>query len=160
MKYRMIQRCREAYPIRPMCRCLSVSPSGFYSWRERPLSARPKDNARLLERIKTLHAERDGVLGSPRIWKDLRYEGETCSLNRVARLMRANGIRGIPQKRRWNRKLSGQRLLDISNHLSRDFAASEPNSRWVTDITYIRTGEHWLYLCVVIDLYSRMVVGW
>ena len=75
----MIERCRDALPIQMMCRCLSVSPSGFYAWRERPLSERAMDNERLLERIKTHHTESDGVMGVPRIWRELRYEGETCS---------------------------------------------------------------------------------
>jgi len=100
------------------------------------------------------------VLGAPRIWDDLRHEGESCSLNRVARLMQINGIQGIPQKRRWGRKPSGQRPTGIQNHLQRDFKADAPNNKWVTDITYIDTDEHWLYLSVVLDLHSGIVVGW
>ena len=80
MRYRMIQRCRDAFPIRLMCRCLKVSPGGFYGWRDRPLSARAKDNQRLLGRIRSLHTDSDGVLGSPRLWDDLRHAGETCSV--------------------------------------------------------------------------------
>jgi putative transposase len=156
----MIERCRDAFPVRMMCRSLGVSPSGYYDWRDRPLSARARDNQRLLDCIRALHAESDGVLGAPRIWDDLRHEGETCSLNRVARLMRVNGIQGIPQKRRWGKKPSGQRPLGIQNHLQRDFCASEPNTKWVTDITYIDTDEDWLYLCAVLDLHAGIVVGW
>jgi putative transposase len=156
----MLERCRDAYPVRLMCRCLRVSPSGYYSWRARPMSRRAKDNERLLSRIQTLHVESDGVLGSPRIWEDLRYDGETCSLNRVARLMRSNGIQGVPQRKRWRKKVSGERPSGISNHLARDFSAHTPNAKWVTDITFVRTGEDWLYVCVVLDLYSRAVVGW
>ena len=88
MKYRMIQRCREAFPIRMMCRCLRVSPSGYYGWVTRPPSARAQENARLLVRIRALHADHDGVVGSPRMWEDLRYAGERCGRHRVARLMR------------------------------------------------------------------------
>jgi putative transposase len=99
-------------------------------------------------------------LGAPRIWDDLRHEGETCSLNRVARLMRVNDLRGIPQKRRWGKKPSGQRPAGIQNHLQRDFQADAPNTKWVTDITYIDTDEHWLYLSAVLDLHSGIVVGW
>jgi putative transposase len=124
------------------------------------MSRRAKDNERLLSRIQTLHVESDGVLGSPRIWEDLRYDGETCSLNRVARLMRSNGIQGVPQRKRWRKKVSGERPSGISNHLARDFSAHTPNAKWVTDITFVRTGEDWLYVCVVLDLYSRAVVGW
>ena len=87
MKYRVIDRCREAYPIRLMCRYLKVSPSGYYEWRDRPMSRRARENQRLLERIRVLHEESDNVLGAGRIWEDLRDEGETASLNRVARLM-------------------------------------------------------------------------
>lgn len=160
MKYRMIERCREAFPVELMCRCLKVSSSGYHAWRKRSPSARTVDNERLLERIRTLHAESDGVMGSPRIWDDLRYEGETCSLNRVARLMKADGLRGVPQRRQWRKKASEPRPASVENHLARDFTATEPNRKWVTDITFIRTGEDWLYLCVVIDLFSDVVVGW
>ena len=160
MRYRMIERCREAFPIRMMCRCLKVSPSGYYDWRGRPLSRRAKENQRLLDRIEQIHRESDGVMGSPRIWQELRYQGEPCSVNRVARLMRVHRLRGIPQRKRWKNKRSGQRPSEIRNHLDRDFAASEANTKWVTDITYVRTGESWLYLCVVVDLYSGIVVGW
>ena len=160
MRYRMIERCRDAFPVRLMCRCLKVSPSGYYGWRERPLSAREKENQRLMNRIQRMHAESDGVMGSPRIWEEQRYQGERCSLNRVARLMRTHRLQGIPQRKRWRNKPSGQRPSEIRNHLDRDFAASEPNTKWVTDITYVRTGENWLYLCVVVDLYSGIVVGW
>ena len=146
----MVDRCRDAYPVRMMCRCLRVSTSGYYGWRSRPLSARAKDNQRLATRIRSLHAESDGVLGSPRIWEDLRYEGERCSLNRVARLMRVSGIQGIPVKRRRRSKASSSRPGDVQNHLRRDFAATEPNTKWVTDITYIRVTDTWLYLCVVV----------
>ena len=156
----MIERCRDAFPVRLMCRCLKVSPSGYYGWRERPLSAREKENQRLMDRIQKMHAESDGVMGSPRIWEELRYQGEHCSLNRIARLMRAHRLQGIPQRRRWRMRRSGQRPSEIRNHLDRDFSASSPNTKWVTDITYIRTGENWLYLCVVVDLYSGIVVGW
>ena len=160
MRYRMIERCRKAFPIRMMCRCLKVSPSGYYGWRDRPLSTRARDNQRLLVQIRALHTEGDGALGSPRIWEDLRYAGETCSLNRVARLMRGDGLYGVPQRRQWRKKPSGGRPDHVQNHLERDFGADRPNSKWVTDITYVRTDEHWLYLAVVIDLYSNMVVGW
>jgi putative transposase len=156
----MIERCRDAFPIRLMCRCLKVSASGYYSWRDRPLSGRARDNQRLLGHIRRLHAESDGVLGSPRIWETLRYVGESCSKNRVARLMRVNRLQGIPQRTRWHKKPARQRPDGVVNHLERDFAAEQANTKWVTDITYVRTDEHWLYLCVVVDLYSSIVVGW
>lgn len=161
MKYRAIERCREAYPIRLMCRCLNVSPSGYYDWRDRPMSPRAGENLRLLERIRVLHEASDGVLGAGRICEDLRDEGETASLNRVARLMHGGGLKGIPCQKKHRNKPSGARPDNITNHLARDFAADEPNTKWVTDITYIRiVGGVFLYLCVVIDLYSGLVVGW
>jgi putative transposase len=156
----MIERCREAFPVRLMCRCLAVSPSGYYGWRDRPPSARELDNQRLLRRIETMHAESDGVLGAGRIWEDLRFAGETASVNRVARLMHQQGLRGIPQKKRWQKKASEKRPAGIANHLARDFRAHEPNTKWVTDITFIETAEGWLYLSGVKDLHSDVIVGW
>jgi putative transposase len=156
----MIERCREAFPVRMMCRCLKVSASGYYGWRERPASRRKQSNVRLLARIRSLHAESDGVFGSPRMCEELRYLGEPCSRNRVARLMRDDALRGIPQRRRWRKKPTGTRPDHVQNHLARDFSADHPNTKWVTDITYIRTAEGWLYLCIVVDLYSGRVVGW
>jgi putative transposase len=90
----------------------------------------------------------------------LEGEGETASLNRIARLMAKDGLKGIPQKRQWRSKASGERPAYVRNHLERDFSASEPNTKWVTDITYIHTAERWLYLCAVIDLFGGKVVGW
>jgi len=160
MRYRMIERCRDAFPIRLMCRCLKVSPSGYYDWQDRSPSARVQANERLLKKIRRIHDESDGVMGSPRIWEELRYEGTLCSINRVARLMRVNRIQGIPQKKRWRRKGATHRPVGIQNHLQRDFNANEANTKWVTDITFIETGEGWLYLSAVKDLYSDVIVGW
>ena len=141
MKYRMIERCREAFPVRLMCRCLRVSAGGYYGWRDRPASQRKRSNERLLARIRSLHTESDGVFGSPRMCEELRYLGEPCSRNRVARLMRDNGLRGIPQRRRWRKKPTGTRPAHVQNHLARDFTADQPNTKWVTDITYSRARE-------------------
>ncbi|MBI3593695.1 MAG: IS3 family transposase [Nitrospirae bacterium] len=160
VRFRAIECCRDSYPIRLMCRCLNVSPSSYYGWRDRPLSKRAQENQRLLNRIKVLHAESDGVKGRGRIWEDLRYDGESCSKHRIARLMQRSGIQGILQRRRWKKKDSGRRPVGVENHLERDFKADEPNTKWVTDITYIRTAERWLYLCVVLDLHCGIVVGW
>lgn len=143
-----------------MCRCLRVSPSGFYAWSTREPSSREQENALLLGKIRGLHAQSDGVFGSPRIHDELRYQGQRYGKNRIARLMKAHAIVGIPQRRRWRKKKSGQRPEGIKNQLKRDFSASHVNQKWVTDITYIRTGEGFLYLAVVLDLYSKQVVGW
>lgn len=160
MKYQTIQRCRGVYPVQLMCRCLRVSRSGFYGWTKRPDSARETDNRRLLARIREHHAASDGVMGAPRMQEVLIDEGETASVNRIARLMAKNQLQGIPQRKRWRRKASGVRPAYVRNHLERDFSATEANLKWVTDITYIRTAESWLYLCAVIDLYGGKVVGW
>jgi putative transposase len=160
LRYEAIQRHRDQYPVRLMCRCLKVSASGFHGWCTRAPSVRALDNARLLDAIRQQHAASDGVMGAPRIHEALQYAGETAGLNRIARLMAKNGLAGVPQRRRWRHKPSGVRPLHVRNHLARDFMAHEPNTKWVVDITYIRTGEGWLYLCAVLDLYSGKVVGW
>lgn len=156
----MIERCREAFPVSMMCKLLKVSTSGYYQWRSGGPSDRKQDNARLLRKIRVIHGESDGVFGSPRVWDELRYAGEPCGLNRVARLMNASAIVGIPAKRQWQGRKPGTRPDTVSNHLDRDFSSHEPNTKWVTDITYIRTGEGWLYLAVVVDLFNGLVVGW
>lgn len=156
----MIERCRDAFPVRMMCRLLKVSPSGYYDWRHRKPSQQQQDNSRLLRHIRELYADSDGVYGSPRIWEELRYQGESCGLNRVARLMQQDGLAGIPARKQWRKRRSTQRPDDVQNHLERDFTAEQSNTKWVTDITYIRTGEGWLYLAVIIDLYSKQVIGW
>ncbi len=160
MKFRMIDRCREAFPIRLMCRCLKVSAGGYYGWRDRAPSAREQANTRLLADIRRIHADSDGVMGAPRIWEELQYEGMPWGQNRIARLMRVNGIQGIPQKKRWHKKPSGDRPIGVQNHLARDFSADDPNTKWVTDITFIETVEGWLYLRGVKDLFSGIIVGW
>lgn len=160
MRYEAIRRHRTQYPIRLMCRCLKVSPSGFHAWLVRQPSGRTRDNARLLDKIRQRHEDSGGVIGAPRMQEVLGYEGETASLNRIARLMAGDGLFGVPQKRRWRHKSSGVRPTHVRNHLERDFAALEPNTKWVIDITYIKTGEGWLYLCAVMDLFSGKIIGW
>ena len=160
MRYEAIRRHRDQYPTRLMCRCLRVSSSGYHAWASREPSARAQENARLLGKIQQYYTDSDGVMGAPRMHEALCYAGEGVGLNRVARLMAGAGLAGVPQRRRWRRKPSGVRPTHVRNHLERDFTANEPNTKWVVDITYIRTGEGWLYLCAVLDLYSGKVVGW
>lgn len=161
MKYQAIQRCRNDFPVLLMCRCLKVSPSGYYDWERRPVSARQIDNERLLERIRQIHADSQGALGVPRMHEDLLEEGETASKNRIARLMAADGLQGWPRKKkRGQRGNPGLPPPDIENLLKRDFTALEPETKWVTDITEIKTGDGKLYLCVVLDLFSNLVIGW
>ncbi|TDN66101.1 integrase-like protein [Halothiobacillus neapolitanus] len=126
-----------------------------------PAKPRSLDNDRLLKRIRAIHEDSKGIIGVPRMHEDLSAEGETASRNRIARLMAANGIYGWPRRkgRRWAGRFS-QRPYHVRNHLRRDFTALEPETKWVTDITEIAPHEGKLYLCVVIDLYSKLVIGW
>lgn len=143
-----------------MCRCLQVSSSGYYAWERRTPSRRAVENGRLLGRIREIHQDSGGVIGAPRMHEDLRDEGMTVSLNRVARLMATDGLQGWPRRRKRRFGRSEGRPVGVSNRLERNFSAAEPESKWVTDITEIATTEGKLYLCVVIDLYSKLVVGW
>ena len=143
-----------------MCRCLKVSPSGYYAWVSRPPSARSSANQLLLARIREIHDDSGGMIGSPRMHEDLVAEGACVSLNRVARLMAKHGIQGWPRKKRGRAGRPSYRPPGIQNHLERNFSALEPDTKWVTDITEIPTQEGKLFLCVVLDLFSKLVVGW
>ena len=144
-----------------MCRCLNVSPSAYYAWEGRSPSHRQIDNARLLGRIREIHEDSRGAIGAPRMHEDLLNEGETISKNRVARLMAAGGLQGWPRrKKRGRRGQPGVPPSVAQNLLERDFTAREPETRWVTDITELKTSEGKLYLCVVLDLFSKLVIGW
>lgn len=160
MRYRCIDRRRNRYPVRMMCRVLGVSRSGYYGWRSRPESERAKTDRELTRVIRRVHAESKGTYGSPRITAELRDEGYRHGHNKVARLMRAAGLRGCP-KRRF--KVTTQRDPShpvAENLLKQDFTAEAANRRWASDITYLRTRRGWLHLAVVMDLYSRRIVGW
>ena len=144
-----------------MCRCLKVSPSGYYDWEARRPSSRQVDNGRLLSRIRQIHEDSRGTISVPRMHEDLTHDGETASRNRIARLMVAAGLQGWPRKKkRGQRAQPALSPPGVENRLERDFSALEPESKWVTDITEISTGEGKLYLCVVVDLFSNLVVGW
>jgi len=144
-----------------MCRLVKVSPSGYYAWEDRPPSARQMDNERVLKRIREIHEDSGGIIGAPRMHEDLTEEGETASKNRIARLMSVNGLQGWPRKKkRGQRGKPGLPPPGIRNHLERDFLALEPETKWVTDITELTTEEGKLYLCVVLDLFSKLVIGW
>ncbi len=143
-----------------MCRCLKVSPSGYYAWVERIPSAREIENKQLLQRIREIHEDSGGIIGAPRMQEDLQDEGKQASLNRIARLMSINGIQGWPRKKGRGSKRKSVRPDGLKNHLERDFVATEPESKWVTDITEVATLEGKLYLCVVLDLFSKLVIGW
>jgi transposase InsO family protein len=160
MKYRAIQDYASRFPVRLMCRALKVGASGYYAWRGRPDAERAKANRRLLVEIRASHARSDRAYGSPRIHRDLREAGHRCSENRVARLMRANAIRAKTVKK-WRATTNSSHGLPVAdNTLARQFTVTAPNRVWAGDITYLWTEEGWLYLAVVLDLYSRAVVGW
>jgi len=157
----VIERCRDEFPVRLMCRCLRVSASGYYDWSKRLPSAQALDNQRLLGRIRELHQDSRGTLGAGRMHEDLVEEGEPASLNRVARLMAADGLQGWPRpKRRGPRSQPALTPPGVRNLLERDFAALEPETKWVTDITEIKTRQGKLYLCIVLDLFDQRVAGW
>ncbi len=148
------------YPVRRLCQTLQVHPSGYYAWLAEPKSARAKEDQRLLGLIKHAWLESGGVYGYRKIHDDLRELGESCGRHRVARLMRVEGLRSQTGYRRRPGYYGGKPTVASPNRLERQFKVSEPNKVWVTDITYIRTYEGWLYLAVVLDLFSRQVIGW
>lgn len=142
-----------------MCRLLAVSRSGYYEWLQRPLSDRAIEDLRLLDLIRASYAASSGVYGSPRVFLDLREAGERCSENRVAKIMRDHKIKAL-RGYKAPRVIYGRPSIITPNKLQRAFTVDHPDHAWVTDITYIRTWQGWLYLAVVVDLYSRKVVGW
>lgn len=150
----------DEFSLAAMCRMLSVHRSGYYAWLKEPASDRDKDDQRLLGLIKHSWLESGSVYGHRKVTTDLRELGETCSRHRVARLMKSEGLRAMVGYGRRPRPLSGPVGSVAKNVLARGFKVSEPNRAWVTDITYIRTYDGFMYLAVVLDLFSRQVVGW
>ena len=159
MKYAFMAQHRSIWPVRWMCQALSVSAAGFYDWTTRPESQRAQANRQALLRIRESFAASDRTYGSPRVVRDLRDWSVPCSENRVARLMRKAGLVARPKRRRPPFDV-GTRHVIAPNILDRDFAATAPNQRWIAGFTYLATADGWLYVAVVIDLYSRRVVGW
>ncbi len=157
--YAFIKANRKEFSTEAMCRVLGVAPSGYYDWLKHPHSKRAMEDARLLRLIRASFTASHGIYGAPRVFLDLREAGETCSKHRVARLMRENNLRALHgyRTRRW---AVGKPAVLIPNLLQRQFTVSRPNRAWVTDITYIRTWQGWLYVAVVMDLFSRKIVGW
>lgn len=160
MKYRCVADHRHEMPVAMMCRLLQIKPSGFYAWLSRPESQRSQENRRLKKHIGSIHAESDGVYGSRKVRDELLALGFPVGKHRVARLMRSLGLKGCPKKRYRVTTVSDHGFRVAPNHLAREFSADRPNERWAADITYIKTGEGWLFLAVVMDLYSKAIVGW
>jgi putative transposase len=146
----MMARCGGLFPIRMICRLLQVSPSRYSASQKRPLSRRAGENAQLTRRFDALHSESEGVCGSPKLWQKLQGRGHACSKHRVPRLMKQEGLQGIPARKHWRRGMSGKRPQNVTNNLAREFGAETPNTKWVSDITSIRTAEGWLYLALLI----------
>lgn len=161
MRFRQIEDQRGIWPVRIICDALSVSASGYYAWRSRPESARKIANRGLLDDIQRVHAHHRERYGAPRIHAELRAEGQIISRKRIERVMRRHGIRArAPRRYRVCTTESKHSLLVAANLLDQNFVAERPNQVWLADITYIPTGEGWLYLAVILDLFTRKVVGW
>ncbi len=152
---------QAAYPVRALCRVLKVSASGYYAWVDRPPSARAIDDAVMVERIRVVHAESDATYGMPRVRAELVDQGARISRKRVARLMRRHGIRGVSRRRGFvvttRRDESHRPAPDLVN---RRFVADGPNQLWVADMTYVPTWAGFIFLAVVLDVWSRRIVGW
>ncbi|WP_232512090.1 IS3 family transposase [Pseudomonas protegens] len=159
VKYRFMNEHRHQYAITTLCRVLQVARAGFYQWLHKPVSDREKENGRLLGLIRDSYAASRGVYGARRVFADLREAGESCGKHRVAALMRTNKIKAL-RGYKAPRAIKGRPSIIAPNRLNRAFTVDAPNKAWVTDITYIRTWQGWLYLAVVLDLYARKVVGW
>ena len=161
MRFRLIEDHRDVWPVRVMCDALSVSPSGFYAWRSRPESPRKIANRELLVDIRRIHAQHRERYGAPRIHAELRAAGHAVSRKRVARVMRQHGIRARAPRRFRVCTTDSQHSLPVAeNLLDQNFGADRPDQVWLADITYIPTSEGWLYLAVILDLFTRKVVGW
>ena len=160
MRYAFIEMHRFAFTIRTMCRMFCVHPSGFYAWLKKPFSKRTVEDKRQTDLLKEAWEDSGKVYGYRKLHDDLSDQGETCCPNRVARLARLAGIKAqIGYKRRAG-KYGGKPSVVVNNTLDRQFNVDAPDRFWVTDITYIKTYEGFPYLAVIIDLYSRRVVGW
>lgn len=160
MKYAFIRQHKEKYPIKTMCEVLRASRSGYYDWCEGRVSPRAAARAELTEEIKAIHEDSRGTYGSPRVLEALKSSGKRVNHKTVERIMKTNGLRSKAKKKFKQTTDSNHKLPIAPNLLDRAFNMSKPNLVWVSDITYVRTGEGWLYLATFIDLFSRKVVGW
>jgi putative transposase len=159
VKFEFIHAEKALFHVTDLCRVLGVSPQGYYAWARRSPSKRARRNEALRAEVRAIHQRSRGTYGSPRVHRELRRR-EPIGRNRIARLMREEGLHGRrpPRFRKTTDSNHGRPVA--RNVLSRDFAANAPDRKWVGDITYVWTGEGWLYLAVLIDLFSRRVVGW
>ncbi len=160
MRYTVIERLRDRYPVTLMCKVLDVSPSGYYAWRGRPESARSRANRLLKVDIRSIFDESRETYGSPRIHDELRDRGVRCGRKRVAKLMKEEQLEPKKARRYRVTTVSSETHEKAPNILNRQFQVDAPDTAWVGDITYLWTPEGWLYLAVLLDLYSRRVIGW
>ena len=160
MRFWLIATEKACYPVALLCRVLKVSRSGYYAWHQRPAPTRTVQDQRLALEVAAIHAQSRGRYGSPRVHAELRERGQRIARKRVARLMRAAGLRGRERRRFGCTTDSKHQMAIKGNLLARRFAVAAPNTGWVTDITYLWTLEGWLYLAIILDLFSRRVVGW
>jgi putative transposase len=161
MKFVFIAKHRNIWPVAWLCNAMGVSRSGFHAWLDRSPSARSRSDEALGQQVKASFVGSARTYGARRVWRDLLAEGVDCGLHRIERLMRLQALRARARRRRLP-KDEGDRQVDgvPANILDRQFEAERPNQKWIADFTYIWTGEGWLYVAAVIDLFSRRVVGW
>jgi len=155
-----VQTEKAEHRVRTLCRALDVSVSGYYAWVARPESTRQRSDRRLRAYIRAAHAQSRGTYGSPRVRIDLQTAGLRIGRRRVMRLMRADGLQGRPRRRFRGTTVVDAHATPAANQLNRHFRPTTRNAVWAGDITALSTAEGWLYLAVLIDLYSRRVVGW
>lgn len=160
MKYEYIRCQRKEYPLVRLCEVLEVSTSGYHDWLNRPESNRSRQNRQLTEKIKRSHQQSRSIYGSPKIHEDLVADGETCSVNRVARLMKEADIQSKMARRFVITTDSKNTMQPAPDLLKRQFTVTQQDKAWVSDTTFIGTREGWLYLAILLDLFSRQVIGW
>jgi putative transposase len=160
VRFGFIATEKACYPVALICRVLQVSRAGYYAWQKRPVAERTRQDRRLALEVNAIHTESRGRYGSPRVHAELRERGRRIARKRVARLMRAAGLRARAHRRFRCTTDSQHGMAVKGNLLARRFVVSAPNTGWVSDITYLWTLEGWLYLAVILDLFSRRVVGW
>jgi transposase InsO family protein len=160
MKFEIVAELAARYPVKALCQMLQVSRSGYYAWRKRGPSRRQQENEQLLVQIKTVYEHGRGTYGYRRVYAALVAKGIACGKHRVRRLMQMYRLQA-KRKRRYRTTTESRHRLPIApNRLARDFSATAANQKWVSDITFVPTYEGWLYLSVILDLYSRLVVAW
>ena len=158
--FAFVQAEKAHHAVRQLCRTLAVSPSGFYAWHRRPGSARARTDRRLRVQLRAAHQASGGTYGSPRLQQDLRQHGFAVGRNRIIRLMHSEQLRGRPRRRVRVLTERDPSTMPAPNHLAQRFTVTKPNTVWAADITALPTREGWVYLAVLLDLYSRRVVGW